>query len=50
MAVKDITKKEIISYHVSSTLSMDLGLRPIEDIGNLYTKSELKECIIHSDQ
>lgn len=29
---------------------MDLGTRPIEDIGNLYTKSELKGSIIHSDQ
>lgn len=49
-AVKDVATREIVSYHVSSTLSMDLGLRPIEDIGNLYTKDELNGCIIHSDQ
>jgi len=49
-AVKDVATREIVSYHVDSTLSMDLGLRPIEDIGNLYTKDELNGCIIHSDQ
>ena len=29
---------------------MDLGVKPINDIGILYSKKDLNGCIIHSDQ
>ncbi|MCC0686420.1 IS3 family transposase [Clostridioides sp. ZZV14-6345] len=49
-AVKDVATREILSYHISQNLSMDLGLRPIKDISDKYSKNDLEGCIIHSDQ
>lgn len=49
-AVKDAATREIVSFHVSKNLSMDLGVKPINDIGSLYSKEDLNGCIIHSDQ
>lgn len=49
-AVKDAATREIVSYHVSKTLSMDLGTQPIKKIKDLYSKDKLNGCIIHSDQ
>ena len=49
-AVKDAATREIVSFHVSKNLSMDLGVKPINNIGSLYSKEDLNGCIIHSDQ
>ncbi|MCC0662074.1 DDE-type integrase/transposase/recombinase [Clostridioides sp. ZZV14-6154] len=49
-AVKDVTTREILSYHTSQNLSMNLSLRPIKDISDKYSKNDLEGCMIHSDQ
>lgn len=49
-AVKDIASREIVAWHLSKGLSMDVVLGTIEDMRRNKAIPSLKDVLIHSDQ